>query len=116
MRQVKFRVWDGEQMISPDYIDRDGSAHWKSNSIPQQSDKLMQCTGLRDTNDQLIYEDDIIKDGDIITVVKWSNAIAAFVSNPGTSKAWPDCEVIGNIYENSDLLEARKTKKSKGKK
>jgi len=43
-REIKFKVWNGEAMISPDYIDRDGIAHWKENSISESSDKVMHST------------------------------------------------------------------------
>lgn len=33
MEQIKFRAWDGEKMISPDYIDRKGIAHWKEHRL-----------------------------------------------------------------------------------
>src|SRR3970040_1944265 len=59
--KIKFRVWNGEWMISPDYIDCDGIAHWKENSIPQSSNDLMQYTGLRDKQGEEIYEGDIVK-------------------------------------------------------
>ena len=59
-RALKFRAWNGETMISPDYITRDGIAHWKENSIPTSSDKIMQFTGLHDKNGKEIYEGDIL--------------------------------------------------------
>ena len=48
MTAIKVRVWNGEQMISPDYIDRLGYAFWKENSIPTMAepDKVMLYTGL----------------------------------------------------------------------
>lgn len=61
MRQLKFRVWDGEQMISPDYIGRDGVAHWSENSIPQRSDRIMESIGVKDRRGTLIYEGDIVE-------------------------------------------------------
>ena len=105
-REIKFRAWDGEQMVSPDYIDRRGVAHWKEHSIPSSSDKVMQYTGLKDKNGKEIYEGDIVKDvdkdyigGEHIFVVehqKGSYNVSLFLT--------PTCEVIGNIYENPELL------------
>lgn len=59
-RVIKFRAWNGEQMISPDYIDRRGFAFWKENSIPQYTDKVMQFTGLKDSNGIEVFDGDII--------------------------------------------------------
>ena len=60
MRPIKFRIWNGETMVSPDYIDREGYAHWKENSIPQSSNEVMQYIGLEDKNGVEIYEGDFI--------------------------------------------------------
>lgn len=60
-REIKFRAWNGEEMISPDYITRDGYGYWKENSIPTTSKELMQYTGLKDKNGKEIYEGDVIK-------------------------------------------------------
>ena len=62
--RFKFRVWNGETMISPDYIDRKGFAHWKEDSIPVSSNKIMQFTGLKDKNGKEIYEGDILRFAD----------------------------------------------------
>ena len=112
-REIKFRVWNGEQMISPDYIKRDGFAYWKEDSIPVSSNKLMQYTGLKDKNGKEIYEGDIVKK--IGTpLVKVFTGVVKYESVGFTTVDFNlpfdnDCvlgyqskviEVIGNIHEN----------------
>lgn len=70
--------------------------------------ELMQCTGLRDKNGKLIYEGDILKSGIHCYQVVWHEG--KFVLNKGC-KNYPigGCdlmEIIGNIHENPELLEA----------
>lgn len=60
MRQIKFRCWNGEQMVSPDYITRDEQLGGKK--IPfLSSTTLLQFTGLLDKNGKEIYEGDIVR-------------------------------------------------------
>ena len=82
---------------------------------------LMQCTGLRDKNDKLIYEGDIVKvpddwndyrlmagekrevffnKGGFRLKPKWCNGF--YVHWLEDTKYF---EIIGNIYENPELLE-----------
>jgi len=108
MREIKFRVWDGEQMVSPDYINRDGTARWKCNSIPQFSDDLMQFTGLQDANGVDIYEGDKYIWGS----KKQEEGRIEFIGGSfrcyceRTKNAFPiesmyaTIEVVGNIHEN----------------
>ena len=77
--------------------------------------ELMQYTGLKDKNNKEIYEGDIVKlrANHGIGVVKYYDEWGAFVveyvkSKPlvvlGMSYYKEDIEVIGNIYENPELL------------
>ena len=74
-------------------------------------DKVLQCTGLKDKNGKLIYEGDIIKetvvdyiDEEFLTVVCWSNLKASYNID---DTIHCEREVIGNIYENKELLDER---------
>nr|DAZ17922.1 MAG TPA: YopX protein [Caudoviricetes sp.] len=76
---------------------------------------LMQSTGLRDKNGKEIFEGDILEVNDWLEVVSFSEEKAMFVSKgigfPETSlydlldSDIFTVEIIGNIYENPELLE-----------
>jgi len=74
---------------------------------------VMQCTGLKDKNGKLIYEGDILKDDHGKAPVVWEPSVAAFAWEGGEEWGMIDpqnVEVIGNIYENPELLNEIKSK------
>ena len=65
-----------------------------------------QCTGLKDKNGKLIFEGDIISRGEDRGVIKYDDETASYYIRWKESETFiEDCEVIGNIYENPELLE-----------
>ena len=80
---------------------------------------VMQCTGLKDKNGKLIYEGDIIRDehSEAVAIIEWlSYAYSLMAHVRGMDDYLPledicyalevatPFEVIGNIYENKELL------------
>ena len=114
MREIKFRAWDKQYnrwaVSAPTIVER------FHKSLP--SCELMQYTGLKDKNGKEIYEGDIVAIENYNsflkkwlphnTEVKWFGAgfraMEGSISNDLTFLPNHN-EVIGNIYENKDLLE-----------
>ena len=74
---------------------------------------LMQSTGLKDKNGKLIFEGDIIKVNEFGKPVKVEFYGIGFrlIREPNNTIGYErrdyipeDCEIIGNIYENKELL------------
>lgn len=129
MREIKFRAWDnvdkkmiqvynlcfaaGESIYDDGHLvcmmGKDG------NLYPRNRTEIMQYTGLKDKNGKEIYEGDILSNKDTYgyMVVNWSPTSAGFCLD---KKGWisshyfkeavdaEECEVIGNIHENPELL------------
>lgn len=82
---------------------------------------LCQCTGLRDKNGNLIWENDIVAywdtystenglaEADCIGKVVWDDETISFqVTNRLSAESYEvldECSVIGNVFDNPELLE-----------
>ena len=119
MREIKFRAWDGKSMFYEMCMDVDlGDGEiFKVNFHTWPEYKFMQYTGLKDKNDKEIYEGDICKGGalkcsggysifaDVATVIYESGMFK--LGSISLSSFNNKTEVIGNIYENPELLSGK---------
>ena len=123
MNRFKFRVWcKNKNQWEKDscFISRDGTlleirATGELRKYNEQNHIITQFTGLLDKNGIEIFEGDIIKIHDsIIAVVKYGGqgerfVEASFYASYGymgqSLSVISSIEVLGNIFENSELLE-----------
>ena len=116
--RFRFRFWDKEAKTMQKFPKIELNYKVTLDKIVADDRVIfMQCTGLRDKNGKLIYERDILRQPDgIIDYVLWvdgcyiHNGIAITnydVAYQGDTwaKEVNTHEVIGNIYENPELLE-----------
>ena len=121
---IKFRAWDklNNEMSVVEQINfyrgEFESIGYGVSSL-READKieLMQSTGLKDKNGKEIFEGDIVDYKGREAVVKWHGSYASFIYRfvDGLQERvseWDPLflacyhfEVIGNIYENPELLE-----------
>lgn len=131
-REIKFRAWDKENKrwdnlplleVTTGLLFEDGRSVEDNRIYRPDAFILMQFTGLKDKNGKEIYEEDIVKWSSwrIGTwkqhfeenyhyqnkIVIWSNKRGSWIL--GNDEHWnlgiyDNVEVIGNIYENPELL------------
>ncbi len=128
-REIKFRAWDKEKgemipkvgvlplggVLKPDGETRVGDVGaYAKNYKYLHSEKIevMQYTNLKDKNGEEIYEGDILASklfhGDSGTwnyEVRWTEKNASFEINGYLIRHYDEVEIIGNIYENPNLLQ-----------
>ena len=113
-REIKFRAWDKQEGKMYEWENfgfgrRDLYLNW--NRVIGDPDRfnIMQFTGLKDKNGKEIYEEDILRIGEgLIREVYWDEDNSRWGMKDQTTfgpiifERW--AEVIGNIYENPELL------------
>jgi len=128
MRKIKFRMWDGREML---YKLADQWVFWEDgNTLTPIQDNLilMQYTGMKDKNGKELFESDIVlnhwtctykkcgippiysvifRKGSFCYKLEVGNRAYKYVSNqyyPVELTKSNNWEIIGNIYEDSHLL------------
>ena len=118
----KFRAWDKKlkKMFEVSFIDFDTKLIGLNIDLEIiifdfDDVNLMQSTGLFDKNGKEIFEGDIVKmakdvysDLTCYEIVRHRGGVYRLESNQHGCELWlrhTNCEVIGNIYENQELLE-----------
>lgn len=126
----RFRAWDKvfKEMVQVNALVLDEQVikvTYKNKNVVKDDVKeyvLMQSTGLKDKNGKEIFEGDIITNGQNVMCMKRHNTLGFYVEEKGEVEFIADSavledfeedakeiadrlEIIGNIYENPELLE-----------
>ena len=127
MREIKFRAWDTNKKC---WVGGNSAFHLNDQNAPiievektRSGIKIMQFTGLLDRHGKEIYEGDVVRMyGNSLDVVKWIESIRMVGFGTERIKAGDQnvidtadvknlqqemarSEIIGNIYENPELLQ-----------
>ena len=116
MREIRFRAW-----CKLDKILYDWEQVKKEFTLEYFDDKgliFQQYTGLKDKNGVEIYEGDVLSgwigshwysgEDKFEEVVKYDEKTASY-NFPAIEVSHGDLRVVGNIYENPELLETKKS-------
>ena len=94
------------------YADREGDiVQLDARLYRVQEDTIGQFTGEQDLNDRDIYEGDIVKHNDKLFVIRYFDRYSRFAGKRKgaifTIFVFANSEVVGNIYDNPELMEGR---------
>ena len=112
MKEIKFRAWDkrDNKMRTPDrcgfYVGSSNGLAYDNEIEVCEEFELMQYTGLKDLKGKEIYEGDIVKTYRFNRlIVQWDyDQWGLFDGICNEQSIDDDIEVIGNIYEDANLL------------
>jgi uncharacterized phage protein (TIGR01671 family) len=122
MREIKFRAWNKEtkSMRIVDNMQLDNSkvnlvfmenGELAPESFLRENLILLQFTGLKDEDGKEIYEGDIVQKGFEKYQIEWQyTSFGINTRNYGWQllDEFTDLKIIGNIYENPELLSQSK--------
>jgi len=123
MKNFKFRAWDKDHKYM-EYTDKNLIVTFGEKGIVNATDlsdiysaceymqnyELMQSTGLKDNDGIEFYKKDIVRniDSEELGVVEYDEGQFRVSYNGVSEQLWEidkDLQIIGNIYENPELLE-----------
>lgn len=126
MRDIRFRAWHKSSSTMLERVDRDFES--LASYVENDAYEVMQYTGLKDKSGVEIYEGDVLSLFDPRTQTEHKKKLSAVTFNNGAFlvdtqmgaspnrttmetlyrylmwREYSECEVIGNVWENPELL------------
>ncbi|RKY72549.1 MAG: hypothetical protein DRP97_00520 [Candidatus Latescibacterota bacterium] len=117
-RTPKYKIWDGKTMHQSDNIQLQFSTDgwialpYGANAEIIHNPIMLEFTGLKDENGKMIFEGDVLKyerEKKKIGIVNYNNKYVCYMfGNDEIGDNIFNIEILGNIYENPELLKEEK--------